>query len=353
MAYREYGFYIDKGEHRLSANLQTPSPGNTADRVPLLAVEGLVKHFAAGGLFERRRVVVRALDGVSFDVRRGETFGLVGESGCGKTTLGRLVVRLIEPTAGRIVLEGRDISRLSARQMLPFRRRLQMIFQDPYASLDPRMKVGDIVTEPLLAAGTAGPAERRRAAAELLAAVGLPAADADRHPHEFSGGQRQRIGIARALCVRPDLVVADEPVSALDVSVKAQVLNLMQDLKERFGLSYLLISHDLSVVGHLCDRIAVMYLGRIVEIAPAAGFYSHARHPYARALIASIPVADPRRAAPPAPIAGEVADPACPPRGCAFHPRCPRAADPCHRQPPPLVAVGPDHRVACWVERRD
>jgi oligopeptide/dipeptide ABC transporter ATP-binding protein len=330
--------------------METVSPGNTMDRSPLLAVEKLVKHFTTGGLFERPRGVVKAVDGVSFEVQRGETFGLVGESGCGKTTLGRLIVRLLDPDAGSVRLEGLDITRLSAPRMLPFRRRLQMVFQDPYASLDPRMKVGDIVTEPLLAAGGTTPPERRRTAAELLAAVGLKEEDAGRRPHEFSGGQRQRIGIARALCVRPDLIVADEPVSALDVSVKAQVLNLMQDLKERFGLSYLLISHDLSVVGHLCDRIAVMYLGRIVEIAPAAGFDHHARHPYARALIASIPVAEPCRGTPPAVLPGEVADPADPPPGCSFHPRCRYAFDPCRGRRPPLKAIGPDHQMACWLK---
>ncbi len=310
-----------------------------------------MKHFAAGGLFERRRGVVRAVDGVSFEVRRGETFGLVGESGCGKTTLGRLILRLADPTAGRIVLGGRDITRLSRRQMLPFRRRLQMIFQDPHSSLDPRMRVGDIVTEPLAAAG-AGRAERRAAAPALLAAVGLEAGDADRHPHRFSGGQRQRIGIARALCVRPDLIVADEPVSALDVSVRAQVLNLMLDLKERFGLSYVLISHDLGVVGHICDRVAVMYLGTVVEQAPAAGFDRGARHPYSHALLASVPAPDPGRPCPAPPLSGEVADPAAPPPGCAFHPRCPHAFDPCRRLRPPMVTVATEHQVACWLEMK-
>jgi len=319
---------------------------------PLLEIKALVKHFYTGGLFSGRRGALRAVNGVSFEVRRGESFGLVGESGCGKTTLGRLIVRLIEPTAGRILLEGRDITRLSPAQMLPFRRRMQMIFQDPYASLDPRMKVTDIVTEPLRAAEGTRPALCRDVAADLLAAVGLNEKDLDRHPHEFSGGQRQRIGIARALCIRPDLVVADEPVSALDMSVKAQVLNLMLDLKQRFALSYLLISHDLSVVGHLCDRIAVMYLGGVVELAPAAGFDRHARHPYSRALLASIPIADPRRAGLPAVLPGEVPDPADPPAGCAFHPRCPDALAICRRKQPPMVTVGPDHRLACWLENK-
>ena len=317
---------------------------------PLLEIEGLVKHFPAGrGLFAPSTGRVQAVNRVSFRVRRGESFGLVGESGCGKTTLGRLILRLISPTAGRIVFDGRDITALSRSGMIPIRRHLQMIFQDPYASLDPRMRTVDIVSEPLRASGGVDRTTRRRAAAGLLEAVGLRTADLDKYPHEFSGGQRQRIGIARALCLKPDLIVADEPVSALDVSIQAQVLNLLQDLKERFGLSYLFISHDLSVVSHLCDRIAVMYMGTIVEQAAAAAFTSDSRHPYTRTLIAAVPVADPRRLAAPLSLSGDVADPADPPPGCTFHPRCRYAFAPCGKKRPPLVEVGPDHRVACWL----
>lgn len=319
---------------------------------PLLAVSDLTKFFPLNrGIFSRSKVWGRALDGVSFTVEEGENFGLVGESGCGKTTLARIILRLIEPTAGRIEFCGTDITRLSRKEMRPLRRQMQIIFQDPYSSLDPRMKVADIVTEPLRAGDKPSRSQRRHAAANLLEKVGLGPNDLDKYPHEFSGGQRQRIGIARALCVRPRLIVADEPVSALDVSIQAQVLNLMTDLKDGFGLSYVFISHDLSVVGHICDRIAVMYLGRIVELAGAEVFSSGiSAHPYTRALISAIPQADPRTRVRPPAMEGDVPNPADPPPGCAFHPRCVKAFDRCSAEKPPLTEIRPGHFVACWIK---
>jgi len=317
----------------------------------LLTVTDLTKHFSLGsGLFSRPRGWVRAVNGISFSIDRGENLGLVGESGCGKSTLARTVVRLLAPTGGSIRFDNREIGRLDRQALRPLRKRMQFIFQDPYASLDPRMTVAASVTEPLLNPGPALPrSERRDRATELLAAVGLGKSDLDRFPHEFSGGQRQRIGIARALSVRPDLIVADEPVSALDVSIQAQILNLMKDLQDRLGMAYLFISHDIGVVELFCDRIAVMYAGHLVEIAAADGFHRHCRHPYTRALVSAIPRPDPRADFSAIPVEGEPPDPAALPAGCAYHPRCPHAMQRCKTNRPPLIAVGGNHQLACWL----
>jgi oligopeptide/dipeptide ABC transporter ATP-binding protein len=320
--------------------------------VPLLNIVDLVKHFPlGGGIMAKPKSWVKAVDGVSFAVSRGESFGLVGESGCGKTTLGRLIIRLIEPTGGRIEFDGQNIGALNAVEMMPLRRRMQIIFQDPYSSLDPRMKIDAIVTEPLRAIRSLTRHQRQAAATELLEKVGLREDDLNKYPHEFSGGQRQRIGIARSLCVRPELIVADEPVSALDVSIQAQVINLLDDLKEEFNLSYVFISHDLSVVEHICDRIAVMYLGTVVELATTEDFCISARHPYTRALLLAVPLPDPHRKTEPFAIEGDVPSPIDPPAGCAFHPRCPYRFDRCSQQKPPLAEAADDHFVACWLNR--
>jgi oligopeptide/dipeptide ABC transporter ATP-binding protein len=317
----------------------------------LVRVRGLFKHFPVAGSDE----MVRAVDGVTFEIYKGETLGLVGESGCGKSTVGRCLLRLMEPTRGEVFFEARDVLKLSGRDLRALRREMQIIFQDPYASLNPRMKVREIVGEPLIVHGTGTKQERRDRVAELLTKVGLDPDYMNRYPHEFSGGQRQRIGIARALALNPKLIVADEPVSALDVSVQAQVVNLLEDLQGEFNLTYLFISHGLAVVEHISDRVAVMYLGRIVEVARAAELYANPLHPYTRALLSSIPVPDPTRKRERIVLHGDVPTPINPPSGCRFHTRCPEAIPECSKIDPDLREVAPGHTVACirvpgWAE---
>jgi len=315
---------------------------------PLLEVSGLAKHFTlSGGLFGRSTGTVKAVDGVSFKVERGETLALVGESGCGKSTTGRLILRLIEPSAGDLRFDGEDVLALGKHELRALRRRMQIIFQDPFASLNPRLSVSQILAEPLLLHRLATPAEIPARVEELLKVVGLGPQHAERFPHEFSGGQRQRIGVARALATRPDLVVCDEPVSALDVSIQAQVVNLLQDLQAQFGLSYLFIAHDLAVVKHIATRVAVMYLGRIVEIADKTTLYDQPRHPYTQALLAAAPLPSPglRRERPV--LQGDVPSPLKPPSGCTFHPRCPYAQPRCSAEQPELRPLPTGAKVAC------
>ena len=312
----------------------------------LVEIKNLTKHFPAA-----HGQVVHAVDGVSFHIRKGETFGLVGESGCGKTTVGRCLLRLIEPTGGEIKFDGQDLLQLGKGEMRALRRRMQIVFQDPYSSLNPRMKVGDIIGEPLIVHSIGNKQERKDRVAELLKVVKLDPDYANRYPHQFSGGQRQRIGIARALALNPDFIVADEPVSALDVSVQAQVVNLLQDLQEQFGLTYLFISHGLAVVEHISTRVGVMYLGKIVELAPAAELYENPKHPYTQALLASIPLPDPEHTRARARIAlgGEVPTPLHPPSGCRFHTRCPYAMEKCKITEPEFKEVAPGHFAACFL----
>lgn len=322
----------------------------TLTPAPLLTVTDLIKHFSmSAGRLGRPALRIQAVNGVSFFINHGERLGLVGESGCGKTTLARLVVRLLNPSSGSIRFGDQEIAHLNRREMRPLRKRMQIIFQDPLSSLDPRMTVAASVTEPLLNGNTLSKRQRRDLAGDLLRTVGLRSRDGKGYPHQFSGGQRQRICIARALCVKPQLVVADEPVSALDVSIQAQILNLMMDLQQRYGLAYLFISHDISVVEHFCDRVAVMYAGRLVEIAAAKQFHTTCRHPYARALVAAVPPPDPRERRPAAPMAVEPPDPTALPPGCPYHPRCPHASSQCRLSHPPTVRLSDNHQVACWL----
>jgi peptide/nickel transport system ATP-binding protein len=318
---------------------------------PILEAVGLTKHFG-GGTFLSSSAVVRAVDGVTLAVERGETFAVVGESGCGKSTLGRLLLRLIEPTSGDVRYEGRSICSLKPRDLRELRRDLQIIFQDPFASLNPRMNVGDIVGEPIWLHGLARGAERRERVAGLLRTVGLLPAHADRYPHEFSGGQRQRIGIARALAGDPRLIIGDEPVSALDVSIQAQIINLLEDLKERFGLTLIVVAHDLAVIRHMSDRVAVMYLGEIVELSRTDALFDDPLHPYTQALLAAIPVPSPANRRPKILLQGDVPSPAAPPPGCRFHTRCPHARALCREKHPELEAAPGGREVAChfWRE---
>ena len=318
---------------------------------PLLRVNDLVKHFPVkSGLFGRTSGSVRAVDGVSFELAKGETLGLVGESGCGKSTTGRCILRLIEPTSGEVWFEGRNVVGLGREAMRALCRDMQIIFQDPYASLDPRMTVGAIVGEALVIHNlTSTESQYRERIVELLETVGLHADHLRRYPHEFSGGQRQRIGIARALAVSPKLIVCDEPVSVLDVSIQAQVINLLEDLQQKFDLTYLFIAHDLSVVEHISDRVAVMYLGRIVEIAPARELYTTPRHPYTEALLSAVPIPEPGLKRTRIRLVGDVPNPINPPSGCHFHPRCPKVMERCKTESPAFRQVSGGHWAACHL----
>ena len=317
----------------------------------LLVVENLKKYFpiTRGIFFQKQVGAVQAVDDVSFAVRQGETLGVVGESGCGKSTMGRCVMRLLDPTAGKVIFDGRDITKLSRSEMRPIRRELMMVFQDPYASLNARKRVGFIVAEPIEVHGIGTPQQRKRRVQELLEIVGLNPEHYNRFPHEFSGGQRQRIGIARTLALRPKLIVADEPVSALDVSIQAQVINLLEDLQKQFNLTYLFIAHDLSVVEHISTRVAVMYLGKIVEIAPAKELYTNPKHPYTEALLSAVPIPDPAIKRKRILLEGDVPSPIKPPSGCRFHTRCPIRVPACSENEQVLKEVSPGHWVACQV----
>jgi oligopeptide transport system ATP-binding protein len=346
----------------VETNGATPQPqggpngsGNGAVRPEtLLDVRNLVMHFplTKGIVFQRKVGAVQAVDDISFDVRRGETLGLVGESGCGKSTTGRAILQLYKPTSGTVQFEGTELTKLGPNEMRRMRRNMQMIFQDPYASLNPRMTVGNIVGEPLeIHHVTHSNKERDEQVQELLRVVGLNPYFSNRYPHEFSGGQRQRIGIARALAARPSFVVADEPVSALDVSIQAQIVNLLEELQDQFDLTYLFIAHDLSVVRHISDRVAVMYLGKVVEIADRSSLYQDPKHPYTKALLSAVPIPDPtvERKRERIILTGDVPSPINPPSGCRFHTRCPYVMDVCREKVPPLIQQEGDHQVACWL----
>ncbi|MBU7317974.1 ABC transporter ATP-binding protein [Paenibacillus oleatilyticus] len=316
---------------------------------PLVEVKNLRKVFPIKKGWFGKPALLQAVDNVSFSIRKGETFSIVGESGCGKSTTGRLITRLLAPSEGEIWFDGQEIGKLDEARIRPLRRQMQMVFQDPYASLNPRMKIKDIIAEPLLIHEKMSAAEREKDVQRLLEVVGLSSFHGERYPHEFSGGQRQRVGIARALAVKPSLIVADEPVSALDVSIQSQVLNLLQDLQEEFGLTYLFISHDLSVVEHISDRIGVMYLGSMVELADKDSIYEKPLHPYTQALFSSVPVPDPRLKREKIVLKGDLPSPVNPPSGCRFHTRCPVAMDVCRTKAPVFQEQEPGHYVACHL----
>jgi oligopeptide/dipeptide ABC transporter ATP-binding protein len=331
-----------------------PAPGDSTNPAdPLIEVRGLVKHFPIkGGMLQRKIGSVQAVDGVDLAVRRGETIGLVGESGCGKTTVGRLILRLIEPTAGSIIFDGRDITRIKGKELKQYRRRMQIVFQDPYASLDPRTPIGDSIGEGLRIHGIGNSRERAARVKRIMDMVGLAPYHARRYAHEFSGGQRQRIGIARALVLEPDLIVCDEPVSALDVSIQAQVLNLLKNLQRELGLTYVFIAHNMGVVEHISDRVAVMYLGRVAEITDRERIFASPRHPYTQALLSAIPIPNPELRRSRVILTGDVPSPVNPPGGCRFHPRCPLRAEMgnperCETEIPALLDAGSDQLVAC------
>ncbi|SDZ67300.1 peptide/nickel transport system ATP-binding protein/oligopeptide transport system ATP-binding protein [Evansella caseinilytica] len=321
-----------------------------SEREKLLEVKHLKKYFPVkGGMLQRTVGHVKAVDDVSFEVYKGETLGIVGESGSGKSTLGRTVLRLLDPTEGEIVFEGMDLATLKNRKLRPYRKDMQMVFQDPFASLNPRMSVGEIIEEPMIVQKMLNKKQRMEKVVDLLGKVGLPAEARSKYPHEFSGGQRQRIGIARALTMNPKFVIGDEPVSALDVSVQSQVLNLMEDLQEEFHLTYLFIAHDLSVVKHISDRVGVMYLGRLAEIGPKNKIYDNPLHPYTQALLSAVPVPDVERKREKIHLKGELPSPANPPAGCSFHTRCPEAHERCRLERPELIHQGEGQYVACHL----
>ncbi|MCH9050422.1 MAG: ABC transporter ATP-binding protein [Proteobacteria bacterium] len=338
---------VDAPEKTAAVTVSTPV-GNA----PIIEVKGLKMYFpiSEGVVFSRKVAEVKAVDGISFHIRKGETFGLVGESGCGKTTTGRCILQLEQATEGQIFFEGVNIAELDRRELSALRQKIQVIFQDPYSSLNPRMKIGDIIGEPMRVHGIEPDADKRHArVSELLSICGLDPKFADRYPHEMSGGQRQRVGIGRALALNPEFIICDEPVSALDVSIQAQVINLLEDLRDEFGLTYLFIAHDLSVVRHLCHRVAVMYLGKIVELAECDELYDNPIHPYTQALLAAVPVPDPEIESKREHkvMKGEVPSPINPPSGCVFHPRCPMAVEGCRSVVPELREIKPGHWVAC------